>query len=175
MKTLETDRLLLRMFRESDLDAYAEMCADLEVVRYLGDGRPMSRAEAWRHIAMIIGHWQIRGFGLWAVEERATQKLIGRIGCWMPEGWPELEIGWMLGRDHWGRGFATEAAFASLDYAFSELHAPHIISFIQPANTNSIRVAERLGERLEGRTELMTHEVLVYGMDRSMWEGKRDA
>src|SRR5207253_7997909 len=96
--TLETPRLLLRMLRESDLDAYAAMLADPEVMRHLGDGRPLSRPEAWRNLALMVGHWQLRGYGLWAAEERATGALVGRIGLWNPEGWPGLEVGWTLRR-----------------------------------------------------------------------------
>jgi RimJ/RimL family protein N-acetyltransferase len=68
MLTLGSNRLILRMFRESDLDAYAAMCGDPDVMRYLGDGYPLTRAEAWRNLALILGHWQLRGFGFWAVE-----------------------------------------------------------------------------------------------------------
>src|SRR5437868_1248835 len=112
VESLETDRLILRMFRESDLDAYAEMCGDAEVIKYLG-GVPMTRSEAWRNMAMVLGHWQLRGFGLWAVEDRHSGVLVGRVGCWRPEGWPGLELAWTLRRAFWGRGYATEAARAA--------------------------------------------------------------
>ena len=165
MPELATERLVLRMFRESDLDAYAVMCGDPEVMRYLGTN-PMTRSEAWRNMAMVLGHWQLRGFGLWAVEERGTGQLAGRVGCWRPEGWPGLEIGWVLRREFWGRGYATEAAQAALHYAFNELGQIHVISLIQPDNTRSIRVARRLGMRREGHTQLMAHDVLIYGINR---------
>ena len=166
MVTLETDRLRLRMFREDDLEAYARICADPEVMRYLGEGRTLSRTEAWRQMAMILGHWQLRGFGLWAVEERSTGALVGRIGLFQPEGWPGLECGWMLARPHWGKGYATEAARRSLEHAFGALGQSHVISLIRPGNVASIRVARRLGERHEGRTTLYGQEVEVYGISR---------
>jgi hypothetical protein len=97
----------------------------------------------------MLGHWQLRGYGMWALIEQATGRLIGRAGLYNPEGWPGLEAGWLLARDRWGRGFATEAGRAVLTYAFTHLSADHVISLIHPANTASIRVAERLGERLE--------------------------
>jgi RimJ/RimL family protein N-acetyltransferase len=168
MVTLETKRLILRVFREEDLDSYAEMVADEEVMRYLDN--PMNRMEAWRNMAMMIGHWHLRGYGMWAVEERQSGAFIGRIGCWYPEGWPGFEVGWMLRRAYWGRGFATEAARAALNYAFSELQRPHVISLIHPENTASIRVAERVGERLEGRTQVFGVDVLVYGIRREDWQ-----
>jgi len=166
MVTLETERLTLRMFRPSDLEAYAEMCADQDVMRYINDGRTLSREETWRDMAVILGHWELRGYGLWAVEERATRNLIGRIGHWNPEGWPGFEIGWMLGRRYWGHGFATEGAKAALKYAFSVLNVPHVISLIHSDNTPSIRVAEKLGERLEGTTEVSKITFQVYGIAR---------
>jgi RimJ/RimL family protein N-acetyltransferase len=169
MVTLETDRLRLRMFRQLDLDAYAAICADPDVMRYLADGRTLTRSEAWRQIALIIGHWQLRGFGLWAVEERATGELIGRIGFFQPEGWPGFELGWMLRRPSWGKGYATEGARRALAYAFTDMSRDHLISLIRPANRASIRVAERLGETLEGRTDLFGHDVLVYGIARAAW------
>ena len=162
--TLETERLRLRMFRDDDHAAYARICADADVMRYLGDGKPLTGPEAWRQMAMILGHWQLRGYGLWAVEERATGTLLGRIGLFNPEGWPALELGWALGRDHWGKGFATEGARRAMRFAFDTLRVPHLISLIRPENAPSIRVAERLGESLERRTQLYGHDVLVYGV-----------
>ena len=162
--TLETERLLLRPFRDEDLDAYAEFSADPEVMRYMGP--PLSREDAWRQIAMLLGHWRLRGFGSWAAEERETGELVGRLGPHRPEGWPGFEIGWVLGRRYWGRGFATEGARAALEYAFTELDQPHVISLIHPDNQASIRVAERLGERLEGETRIRGIAVLVYGIQR---------
>jgi len=167
--TLETDRLRLRMFRQDDLDAYAAICADAEVMRYLGDGKALSRADAWRQIAMILGHWSLRGYGLWAVEERATGSLVGRIGLFEPEGWPGFELGWMLRRASWGKGYAIEGARRALAHAFTEMGRDHLISLIRPANQPSIRVAEKLGETLESRTELFGHDVLVYGIARAAW------
>src|SRR5262245_42771405 len=170
MVTLETDRLTLRMLRESDLDAYAEMCADPEVMRYVGDGQPLARPMAWRNLAMMVGHWSLRGYGLWAVEERASGALVGRIGCWNPEGWPGFEVGWMLRRPFWGRGYATEGACAALQFAFSQLEQPHVISLIHPDNAASIRVAQRLGEHLLDTTEVMGKPALVYQITREEWE-----
>ena len=165
--SLGTERLVLRMFRDEDLDAYAAFCADPYVMRFLGDGRPMSRSDAWRHMAMLVGHWSLRGYGMWAVEERSTGALVGRIGLHRPEGWPGGELGWTLAREHWGRGFATEGARAALEYAFGELGWKRVISLIHPENRASIRVAERLGEHVEGRITLFGNEALVYALDRS--------
>jgi RimJ/RimL family protein N-acetyltransferase len=164
---LETDRLKLRMWRESDLDEYAEMCADPMVMRYLGPGTVYTRSEAWRSIAFFMGHWQMRGYGHWAVEEKATGRMIGRIGFLNPEGWPAFEIGWTLARPAWGNGYATEGATTALRYAFNELDQRHVISLIHPENRRSIKVAERLGEKPEGTTRLLGQwDVLVYGIDR---------
>ena len=163
---LETERLKLRMWRESDLDAYAEMSADPMVMRYLGPGNVMTRAEAWRSIAFFMGHWQMRGYGHWVVEEKASGRMIGRLGFLNPEGWPGFEVGWTLARHAWGKGYATEGGKAALHYAFTELDQPHVISLIHPDNTASMRVAERVGERLEGKASLFNIDVLVYGIDR---------
>src|SRR5258706_15632264 len=168
MVTLQTERLILRMFREEDFEQHALICADPEVTLYLGEGRPLSRLEAWRSMATILGHWQLRGYGPWAVEERATGNFIGRIGFFYPEGWPDFELGWVLGRDSWGKGYASEGARRALDYAFTEMGRDHVISLIHPENTASIKVAERLGEKVEGQTELFGHDVLIYGISREV-------
>ncbi|HWY75115.1 MAG TPA: GNAT family N-acetyltransferase [Verrucomicrobiae bacterium] len=164
MITLETDRLILRMFKKEDMDAYSAICADPEVTRYLGDGKTLSRTDAWRQMAAILGSWQLRGYGTWVVEEKATGQFIGRAGFIHPDGWPEIEIGWVLARSHWGRGLATEAARTCLAHGFSDFGLTHVISLIHPENRRSIAVAERLGEVLEGSTELFGHRPLVYGI-----------
>src|SRR5262245_4063168 len=175
MVTLETDRLTLRMLRESDLDAYAEMCADPEVMRYIGDGQPLSRPMAWRKLAMVVGHWTLRGYGLWAAEERSSGILVGYVGFWNPEGWPGFELGWTLRRSFWGRGYATEGARAALQYAFIEMGRPQVISLIQPENAASIRVAQRLGEQFVDSTEVMGKRALVYRITKEEWQALNQA
>ena len=101
-----------------------------------------------------------------AVEEKATQKMIGRIGFLNPEGWPGFEIGWTLARHAWGKGYATEGAKVALQYAFKELDQRHVISLIHPDNVASMKVAERIGEKFERKTRLFEWDVLVYGIDR---------
>ena len=166
---LETERLILRMFREDDFETYAKICADPEVMRYLGEGKPYTRLEAWRHMAFLVGHWHLRGYGHWAVEEKASGQLVGRIGFLNPEGWPGFEIGWTLARECWGKGYATEGARRALEYAFTDMNRDHVISLIHPENRASNRVAERLGEKLEGEAEVFGKQVSVYGIDRAAW------
>ena len=151
--TLHTERLVLRELAAGDFEAYAAMMADPDVTRFLGDGRPLGRAEAWRQMAMIAGHWVLRGFGLWAVEERATGAFLGRIGCFEPEGWPGFEIGYTLARGAWGRGYAREGAAAALRHARETLGRDAIISVIRPDNAASIRVATALGAMPDGQVD----------------------
>jgi len=161
---LETDRLLLRGLQPEDLDAYAAMYADPEVMRYLEDGRPLDRAAAWRSMALHLGHWSLRGYGQWALIERSTGEFVGRAGLWQPDGWPGLEIGWVLGRPYWGHGYATEAARSAIAYTANQLDADHLISLIRPENSPSIRLAERLGETYERTIDLLGQQAHVYGM-----------
>ena len=169
---MHTERLVLRPFADEDIDRIAAIYADAEVMRWLGDGRPLSRAQAWRTMATFVGHWELRGYGQWAVVEKATGVLIGRAGLWNPEGWPGLEVGWVLDRARWGHGFATEAARASVRWAFDELGADRLISVIETRNLRSIRVAERIGERFERKTVIDVPaagsvEVAIYGLERA--------
>lgn len=158
---LETERLLLRGWEERDLDAYAAMTADPEVMRYMGRG-PFNRDEAWREIALYLGHFELRGYTHWALELRDTGELVGRCGPWRPEGWPGLEVGWLLGREHWGKGYASEAAAAALDYAWRELRADRVISLVHPDNERSARVARRLGGEPDGTATVVGSELNVF-------------
>ncbi len=148
---LMTERLVLRAPGEADLDAYAAIVADPQVMRYVGQNVPLDRGRAWRELAMFRGGWALHGFGQWIVERSADGVLLGRAGLWRPPDWPGLEVGWTLGREHWGRGYASEAARAAVAWARRELGVAHLIALIHPDNARSIRVAERLGFALEGR------------------------
>lgn len=164
---LETPRLLLRWFRADDFPAYVEIAADAEVMKYIGGvQKPL---EAWRAMSSHIGHWYFFGYGVFAVEEKSSGKMIGRIGLMNPPGWPGFELGWTLNRSIWGKGYATEGAGRVLSYAFTEMNRDHVISCIAPDNINSAKVAERLGESIEGETELLGKQVFIYGISREKW------
>jgi RimJ/RimL family protein N-acetyltransferase len=156
----------LRQFVESDLDAYARICADPESMRHIGPGTPLSRADAWRSMAQLLGHWQLRGYGLWAVEEKRTGAFVGRIGLIYPEGWPALEVGWLIDRARWGEGLATEGGRAAMQFAFDRLQLERISSVIRPQNAASIRVAEKLGMQLERTAQVNGLDVVIYARNR---------
>jgi len=170
---LETPRLLLRWFRENDFPDYVEIATDPEVMKFIGGTQ--TPFEAWRAMSSHIGHWYFRGYGVFAVEEKSSGKMIGRIGLMNPPGWPGFELGWTLGRASWGKGYATEGARRVLEYAFTEMDRDHVISCIAPDNINSAKVAERLGETIEGETELLGKKVYLYGISREKWNATRSA
>jgi RimJ/RimL family protein N-acetyltransferase len=120
-------------------------------------------------MALLMGHWQLVGAGMWAVERRGSGVFVGMIGFAEPEGWPGFELAWALARRWWGHGYATEGARAALAYAFMALEKDRVISLIHPENRASIRVAERIGETLQGRIDLLGHERLCYGLDRESY------
>lgn len=149
---LETPRLILRgLDPEADFEAYAAMLADPETARFIGG--VADRAQAWRGMALVIGHWAIRGYGMFAVEERASGRFVGRVGPWYPGEWPGREIGWTIVRDCWGQGYAVEAAGAAMDWALDSLGWERPIHVIQAENLASVRVAEKLGARLLERID----------------------
>ena len=172
---LETKRLILRELRESDLDAMAEIMGDPDVARYIAPA-PMTRDESWRSMASTLGHWMLRGYGAWAVETKDTHEMIGRVGMINPEGWPALEIGWTLGKRHWGKGYATEAAAAAMRFAFLTQPVDRLISCIDPENRSSQAVARRIGETKGERTALRVggkdYPVDIWFITRAEWQAR---
>lgn len=160
--TLDTPRLVLRALRLDDLDAYAAMCADEEVMRHIGTGGPVGRDVAWRHLALFLGSWALVGHGMWAIQRRSDGALIGRTGFLDPEGWPGCELGWLLARDAWGQGYAFEAARAALLHGRAALGLSEVISLIRPDNQRSIALAERLGARNSGPIDFLGTSALLY-------------
>lgn len=143
---LRTERLVLRAPRAEDCDAFVGFHMS-ERARHLGGYA--GREKAWRTFAVQIGHWALRGYGDWAVTLRDVEGCIGMVGCWFPEGWPEREISWSIFAGAEGRGIAHEAALAARDYAYRTLGWRTAVSYIDPANDRSIRLARRLGAVLD--------------------------
>lgn len=173
--TLTADGFVLRAFREEDVPALTAMHSHPEVMRFLSlTGEPEKRPrQAWDYIAHHTGHWCLRGYGKWALADAASDKLMGRVGFYNPPfEWPGLELGWTLSPEYWGRGLATRAALLALDWGFNTLKVAEIISAIHPDNAASLRVAERLGERLLRRDVVNTKPCLIYGMTASNWHAR---
>ena len=133
-------------------------------MRYLvgGGPEPWDRSRCWRHMAFLLGHWQLRRYGMWVMEHKETGMFLGTVGFAEPEGWPGCELAWALARRWWGHGYATEGARAALAYAFTVLGKERVISLIHPENHASIRVAERIGERLQGSVHHLGREMLCF-------------
>jgi len=143
---LTTDRLLLRGWRDEDLEPFAALCADPRVMRWVGRGEPQDRAQAEASLQVIRDHWVQHGFGLWAAEERASRALAGFVGlARLDDGSGDVEIGWRLRREAWGRGLATEGAVATREHAFGELGLTRLVALVHPENAASIRVVGKLG------------------------------
>jgi ribosomal-protein-alanine N-acetyltransferase len=161
---IETERLELRPLAMDDLDALALIYADPEVRKYFPEGT-LTREETREELAWIIDvYYAEHGFGLWATTFKQTNDFIGRCGLlpWTIEGRSEVEVAYLLARDHWGRGLGTEAARAILAYGFDELRLPRLISLIDPANQASVNVARKIGMRLEREAEIDGDPTLVY-------------
>lgn len=161
---IETHRLFLRPFSQDDIETYAFWLSEKSIMQFIGDGNTRNYKEAWNNLAWICGHYHLRGYSLWAAEEKASGKLIGRIGLFNPEGWPGIEVSWLLSPEHWGKGYATEGAEAAIRYGFNHLKESKIISLIHPGNLKSILVAKRLGMEYEKETSATGTKVQVYSI-----------
>jgi RimJ/RimL family protein N-acetyltransferase len=149
---LETERLRLRGWRAEDHGPFAEFCGSEATARFVGG--VCGPDDAWRRMAGQIGHWVLRKFGSWAIEEKASGRWVGYSGLWFPHGWPEPELMWGLAAHAHGRGYATEAARRAREFAYGQLGWNTLVSCIAPANLASQRVAGRLGASLERNFEL---------------------
>lgn len=144
---LVTERLTLRGPRLSDFDAYAAMRAE-ERMSFVGG--PQTRIQAWNHMAGLAGQWLLRGYGRWIVTETGDDTLLGIVGIFHPDYWPEPEIGWTLSAAGEGRGIAREAASATRGYAYGTLGWTTIVSMIAEGNVRSQALARSLGCRPDG-------------------------
>lgn len=153
---IHTERLVLRRWKPKDHAPFAALCADPEVMRYIGNGETRSADDAARYIAAFEDAWNARGYGLFALETRQTDEFIGFTGLslptFLPEVLPSVEIGWRLSKAHWGHGYASEAASAALSFGVSQLGLMDIVSICQIGNRASARIMQKLGMRFDRRT-----------------------
>jgi len=168
---IETPRLVLRPPCIDDFEPWAAFMADAESARFIGGQQP--RNTAWRSFMTGAGAWYLQGFAMFSVLEKRSSRWIGRVGPWMPDGWPGTEIGWGIVRDRCGFGYATEAAAASIDWAFDNLGWHEVIHIIDTANAPSQRVARKLGSVNRGPGQLPApyeaHAVDIWGQSREQW------
>ena len=172
---ISTDRLLLRRPQREDFDAFAAFMGDQRSANYVGGVQ--SQAMAWRGFMTMAGAWELEGFAMFTVLLRSTGEWIGRVGPWQPLGWPGTEVGWGIMPDYWNQGYATEAAIASIDWAFDELGWTDIIHTIHPDNAASIAVAKKLGATSRGPGKLPEpldhYEIEIWGQTKEQWHSRR--
>ncbi len=174
---LTTPRLLLRTYRQDDLPHFAALNADPVVVEFLG-GEPLSRTHS-DEIAEWAQHcYATQRFGLLAVERRDDGAFLGMCGLHHQSSYPDdLEVGWRLAHRYWGQGYATEAARAWLDYAFTTLSAPRVISITDPPNVRSLAVMRRLGMTFDHEADVedegIVFQAVVYSISADRWSHGR--
>jgi RimJ/RimL family protein N-acetyltransferase len=153
---LKTDRLTLRRWRDEDRAPFAAICADPDVMRFIGDGSTQTLEESASAIDRYERQWKDRGFGLFAVELNEVEKLIGFAGLswpdFLPELLPSIEIGWRIAKPYWGMGYASEAAAEVLSFGVGTLGITDIVSICQLENSASIRIMQKLGMSFDRRT-----------------------
>ena len=172
---LETERLILRLPLAEDFEAWAAYMADPDASRFIGG--PQARSVAWRGFLQVAGAWLLQGFSMFSVVEKSTGRWIGRLGPWMPEGWPGTEVGWGLIPEAQGKGYATEGSAAAIDWAFDTLGWTEGIHAIDPENLSSQAVARRLGSTILRQTAMPAPyehiSVDVWGQSREQWRSRQ--
>ena len=172
---IDTPRLILRVPRVEDLDDWAAMMLDEQATKFIGG--VTARSVTWRGLMTMIGSWHALGFAMFSVIEKSSGKWVGRLGPWMPDGWPGPEVGWAIARECWGRGYAPEGAAAATDWAFDNLGWDRVIHSIAPDNVASQAVARKLGSRNLGPGQLPApyegDPIDIWGQSRQEWRSRR--
>jgi RimJ/RimL family protein N-acetyltransferase len=174
---IETERLKLRQWCGADIAPNTAMLADPAAGRFItADGKPVTdEFVGWRNAAIMAGHWVLHGVGMFVVEEKSSGKFAGRVGPWSPPGWPGFEIGWGIASEFRGKGYAVEAARASIDWAFATFELDQIMHCIDRENIASQGVARRLGAEKEREIDLFGQVADVWVTRRDRWAAQRKA
>jgi RimJ/RimL family protein N-acetyltransferase len=168
---IETERLILRQWRASDVEANTKMLSDPDSARFITpDRKPVTEPMVgWRNSAIMAGHWVLYGFGMFVVEEKSSGQFVGRVGPFFPPVWPGFEVGWGIAKQFRGKGYAVEAARASIDWSFATFELEKIVHCIDRENVASQAVALRLGAKNEGETVLLGHPCDLWVTHRRIW------
>ncbi|MEO3414386.1 GNAT family N-acetyltransferase [Roseovarius sp. CAU 1744] len=163
--TINTDDLILREYRETDFEAFAAFGAS-ERARFVGG--PQDRWSSWRSFMAGIGHWTLRGYGMWMVEHRQTGRVAGRVGMIFNDSWDEPELGWHIYDGFEGKGYAFQATHAARAYSAEHFGLDAVISYIDPENTRSVALARRLGAQFEREGRLLGTPCHIYRHPREV-------
>jgi ribosomal-protein-alanine N-acetyltransferase len=169
---LETERLILRRFAETDVDAVFALRGDAEMMRFIR--APQNRRESVNWLKLVSGLWETERIGFCAVIEKQSGALIGWCGLWRLQETGETEVGYAIAQKFWGRGLATEAAGALLDYGFKTLNLDKIAAVARPENTGSRRVMEKLGMTFDYTGEFYGRDLVHYSISRESWVESRE-
>jgi RimJ/RimL family protein N-acetyltransferase len=168
---IETARLILRRWSGADVAPNTAMLSDPGTARFIAaDGKPVTdEFVGWRNAAIMAGHWALHGVGMFVVEERTSEKFVGRVGPWFPPAWPGgFEVGWGIAVEFRGKGYAVEAARGAIDWSFATFELDQIVHCIDQENTPSQAVARRLGAE-------KGHRIDLFGRAADLWVTRRDA
>jgi len=169
MPEIETARLRLRQFTLFDLEDLFRIYSDPEVMRYVGKGA-RTRDETKAGLLSMLKHWELHGFGIWAVVDKMDGQLIGRCGLCFLDNTPEVEVGYTFAKPYWGMGIATEASQASLKFGFEVLKLNRIVAIAKPENVGSQRVMQKVGMKYENKAHYYNTDVVYYALLRSAWQ-----
>ena len=168
---IETERLILRPWCANDIASNSVMLSDPDTARFItADGKPVTtEIVGWRNAAVMSGHWALHGFGMFVVEVKSSGHYVGRVGPWCPPGWPGFEVGWGIAKEFRGKGYAVEAARASIDWAFDSFEVDDILHCIESTNAPSQAVARSLGARKDREIELFGKPGDAWITSRASW------
>jgi RimJ/RimL family protein N-acetyltransferase len=174
---IRSERLILRPWRAADIEPNSAMLADPISGRFItADGKPVTDPfVGWRNAAIMSGHWMLHGVGMFVVEEKSSGAFVGRVGPWFPPGWPGFEVGWGIASGFRGKGYALEAARASIDWSFATFELDEIIHTIDHENTASQALARRLGAEKGRETDLFGHVADIWVTSRDKWQRAGDS
>lgn len=168
--TITTARLILRAFTEEDVDPLHHILHEKDLLRYFPNPNPPARNRVQKFVADQLKHWDVHGYGWWAVQPRSEKVLIGWCGLqFLPET-EEIEVGYLLGKAFWGQGLATEAAQASLQYGFENHKLERIVAIVHPENIASQRVIEKLGMSFVDQARYFGMDCYHYAIERSCFK-----
>lgn len=174
---IETPRLILKVPSLKEFEPWCGFMADEEAAQYIGKAQPAS--VVWRNICSLAGSWHLEGFAMFSVFEKSTGRWVGRVGPWRPHQWPGAEVGWGVIREVWGKGYALEAAVASMDFAVDMLGWDDIIHSINPTNIASQKLAMRLGSINRGPGKMPppyeNEPIDLWGQSGDEWRARRGA